>query len=82
MRTAFARMCQGDVLGRVGGDEFAVLLDDVTGEEEACSVATRIQQALAISFNLFGQEVYTTMSIGIAMGTGQSEHVSRLVAGC
>ncbi len=37
---------QNDVLGRVGGDEFAVLLDDVTGEEEACSVATRIQQAV------------------------------------
>ena len=59
---------QDDVLGRVGGDEFAVLLDDVTGEEEACSVASRIQQALAISFNLLGQEVYTTMSIGIAVG--------------
>ncbi|HSE23963.1 MAG TPA: diguanylate cyclase [Pyrinomonadaceae bacterium] len=72
-------MRQGDVLGRVGGDEFAVLLDDVTGEEEACSVATRIQQALAISFNLFGQEVYSTMSIGIAMGTGHSEQVSDIL---
>jgi diguanylate cyclase (GGDEF)-like protein len=66
-------MRQGDVLSRVAGDEFAILLDDVSGEEEACSVATRIQQALAISFNLFGQEVYVTLSIGIAVGNGHSE---------
>jgi diguanylate cyclase (GGDEF)-like protein/PAS domain S-box-containing protein len=69
-------MRQNDVLGRVGGDEFAVLLDDVTGEEEASSVATRIQQAMAISFNLLGQEVYTTLSIGIAVGSDSGEQVS------
>ncbi len=69
-------MRQNDVLGRVGGDEFAVLLDDVTGEEEASSVATRIQQAMAISFNLPGQEVYTTLSIGIAVGSDPGEQVS------
>ena len=72
-------MRQGDVLARVGGDEFAVLLDDVSGEEEASSVATRIQQALAISFNLLGQEVYTTMSIGIALGSDYGEQVSDML---
>ena len=70
---------QDDVLGRVAGDEFAVLLDDVTGEEEACSVATRIQQALAISFNLLGQEVYTTMSIGIAIGGDHGDQVADIL---
>jgi diguanylate cyclase (GGDEF)-like protein/PAS domain S-box-containing protein len=70
---------QGDVLGRVGGDEFAVLLDEVSGEEEACSVAARIQQALAISFNLFGQEVYSTMSIGITMGIDYPEQVTDML---
>src|SRR5829696_9656192 len=71
-------MRQGDVLARVGGDEFAVLLDDVSGEEEASSVATRIQQALSIPFNLLGQEVYTTMSIGIALAT-EYEQVSDML---
>jgi diguanylate cyclase (GGDEF)-like protein len=64
---------QGDILGRVGGDEFAVLLDDVTGADEASSVATRIQQALSISFNLLGQEVYTTASMGIALGSDYAD---------
>ena len=72
-------MRQNDVLARVGGDEFAVLLDDVSGEEEASSVATRIQQALSISFNLLGQEVYTTMSIGIALGSDYADDVSDML---
>ena len=70
---------QNDVLARVGGDEFAVLLDDVSGEEEASSVATRIQQALSISFNLHGQEVYTTLSIGIALGSDYAENISDML---
>ena len=72
-------MRQDDVLARVGGDEFAVLLDDVSGEEEASSVATRIQQALAISFNLLGQEVYTTLSIGIALASDYGDHVADML---
>ncbi len=72
-------MRQNDVLARVGGDEFAVLLDDVSGEEEASSVATRIQQALSISFNLLGQEVYTTLSIGIALASDYAEQVSDIL---
>jgi diguanylate cyclase (GGDEF)-like protein len=72
-------MRQNDILARVGGDEFAVLLDDVSGEDEASSVATRIQQALAISFNLLGQEVYTTLSIGIALGSNYADDVSDML---
>ena len=39
----------------------------------------RIQQALAISFNLLGQEVYTTLSIGIALASDHGEQVSDIL---
>ena len=68
-----ACMRQGDIVGRVGGDEFALVLDDVSGKEEACSVAARIQQDLSMSFNLFGQEVYASVSIGIALSSDYAE---------
>ncbi len=64
-----ACMREGDVVARVGGDSFAVLLDHVVGEDEACQVAARIQQQLSISFNLFRQEVYAAMSIGISLSS-------------
>ncbi len=68
-----AHLRQGDIVGRVGGDEFAVLLNEVAGEEETCLSAARIQQELAISFNLLGEEVFATISIGIALSSGYSE---------
>jgi len=58
-----------DTVARIGGDEFAILLDDITGAEDAKMVAERIQAELAQSFDLDGQEVFTTASIGIALST-------------
>jgi diguanylate cyclase (GGDEF)-like protein/PAS domain S-box-containing protein len=59
----------GDTIARVGGDEFTVLLEELTDEPEAISVAHRIQRDLSIPFNFDGHEVYTTASIGIAPST-------------
>jgi diguanylate cyclase (GGDEF)-like protein/PAS domain S-box-containing protein len=58
----------GDTVARLGGDEFAVLLERVSGQEEAAAVADRLQRALAGSIRLNEHEVYTTASIGIALG--------------
>ncbi len=60
----------GDTVARLGGDEFTILLEPLTGEEGATSVTTRIQRELSRPFQLGGQEVYTTASIGIALGGG------------
>jgi EAL domain-containing protein (putative c-di-GMP-specific phosphodiesterase class I) len=58
----------GDTVARFGGDEFAFLLVDVRKISGAIRVAERIKEALAAPFNLEGHEVFTTASIGLAMG--------------
>jgi diguanylate cyclase (GGDEF)-like protein/PAS domain S-box-containing protein len=56
-----------DVVARVGGDEFGILLNDIGDVEGATRVAERVQGELALPFNVSGQVVYTTASIGIAL---------------
>jgi len=58
----------GDTVARLGGDEFAMLLERVSGADEAAAVAERLQRALSGSIRLAEHEVYTTASIGIALG--------------
>lgn len=58
----------GDTAARVGGDEFLVLLDEVTTGEAALDVAHRIRDRLAAPYE-FGVHSYTaTSSVGVAMG--------------
>jgi diguanylate cyclase (GGDEF)-like protein/PAS domain S-box-containing protein len=64
----------GDVVARIGGDEFTVLLDPVRGVAEAVEVAERIKAALEPPFVVGGRELFTSASIGIAMGPGGYGH--------
>lgn len=57
----------GDHIARFGGDEFAILLDSVTGDEEATNIATRIQNILSRPIKLDQHETFTSASIGIAL---------------
>ena len=56
-----------DSVGRIGGDEFVVLLSEITREADAVAVAEKIRHALNQSFNLAGQSLFITPSIGIAI---------------
>lgn len=59
----------GDTVARFGGDEFAVLLDGVNQLDDTTAVADRIRQALATPFDVRGNEIFTTVSIGISDST-------------
>jgi len=54
-------------IARMGGDEFTVLVEDVTDPSDAIRVAERIQSSFERPFLLEGLEVFKSMSIGIAL---------------
>lgn len=57
----------GDSVARLGGDEFCVLIDDVNDVSDATRVANRIQASMQEPFSVAGQEVFATVSVGIAL---------------
>ncbi|MEE8116732.1 MAG: PAS domain S-box protein, partial [Gemmatimonadales bacterium] len=57
----------GDTVARLGGDEFTILLDDIIDEKDAIRVAERIQVELMAAFKIGLNEVFTSVSIGIAL---------------
>ncbi len=69
-----------DTVARLGGDEFTILLDDIKGIDNATQVAQRIQSQFTLPFHLSGNEVFSTISIGIALNSAsykQAEDILR-----
>jgi diguanylate cyclase (GGDEF)-like protein/PAS domain S-box-containing protein len=58
----------GDTVARLGGNEFAMLLEDVAGEAEAAEVAKHLEAELARPLRLGTQELFVTVTTGIADG--------------
>jgi diguanylate cyclase (GGDEF)-like protein len=58
-----------DTLARFGGDEFTILLEDMTSVSDATQAAERIAEELRAPFFLEGREVFVTASIGISLST-------------
>ena len=56
-------------VARLGGDEFAILLDYLNSADDAKAVADRLMQELNRPFEMDEKEIYTTVSIGIALSS-------------
>ena len=57
-----------DTPARFGGDEFAILLEEIKHESDPVVLATRLQAALVVPHDLGDTEVVVSASIGIALG--------------
>jgi diguanylate cyclase (GGDEF)-like protein/PAS domain S-box-containing protein len=66
-------------VGRLGGDEFQIVLPHVTHPEKLASIANAIILSVARPFAIEGQQVRVGSSIGIAISEGQGVAASALV---
>src|SRR6266436_1254351 len=74
-----ARLGETFTVARLGGDEFTVLLDDIKDPGDAKRAADRMMKALAAPFILGGKEVFTSVSIGIALSTSAYEQPEEIL---
>ncbi|KRD55014.1 diguanylate phosphodiesterase [Acidovorax sp. Root275] len=70
---------EGDTVARVGGDEFLILLEDVTDVAASVMVANRVLASLSEPFEVAGKQVQIACSIGIVVHPDHGER-GKLVA--
>ncbi len=68
-----------DTVARFGGDEFAILLEDIEAQSNAIAIAERIGTEVATPFVIKGQEIFVTGSIGIAFNTGSGDDPNHML---
>jgi diguanylate cyclase (GGDEF)-like protein len=56
-----------DTVARMGGDEFAILLEAINDNEEVLAVARRLQESLSAPFEVQGSSIVMTASLGIVL---------------
>jgi PAS domain S-box-containing protein len=66
-------------IARFGGDEFIVLLEDVSDPSDAIRVAQRIQEMMKLPFLIYDQPIFKSVSIGISF-TSEDTDVRTMLA--
>ncbi len=70
---------ESDTVARFGGDEFIILLQDVTEMDSVAHIATHIINSITRVITLYGREIYIGASIGITVYPDDAENVDSLL---
>jgi len=68
-----------DTVARIGGDEFAILIDDASGVDEVASVAARVCSAMRTPFTVSGRDFIVQVSAGIAIANQHDTRSEKLL---
>jgi diguanylate cyclase (GGDEF)-like protein/PAS domain S-box-containing protein len=69
----------GDTVARLGGDEFAILLENINELDDALDVTQRIQKKLTVPLHILDHEIFSSASIGIALGSERYERPEQVL---
>ncbi|WP_417456957.1 putative bifunctional diguanylate cyclase/phosphodiesterase [Kordiimonas sp.] len=68
-----------DTLARLSGDEFAILVSRFKDVEEVEMISRRVHEAMQQPYDLDGNEVFTSVSVGVATTLSSSTHPEDLI---
>jgi diguanylate cyclase (GGDEF)-like protein/PAS domain S-box-containing protein len=68
-----------DTVARVGGDEFAILLEEIKTQAEAVHVARRIMEGFRTPLLIDGQRIFLAFSIGLVLGPADYDRAEELL---
>ncbi len=68
-----------DTVSRMGGDEFTILLTQISSEADAASIASKILMLFKTPFNLGGHNIHLGASIGIALYPNDGDNPDTLI---
>lgn len=71
-----------DLVAHMSGDEFAVLLENVSSIDDAARVARKVVHACSEPFDLDGFEAFVTLSIGITLFPEHGQTATALLRNC
>lgn len=69
----------GDTVARVSGDEYVMLLPDLARNEDALMVVEQIMRTLSAPYNVNGENLHLTASVGIATTDGSISQPTELI---